>query len=102
MRAYLAVGREELTVLAAGGSITAPAFIAASEDEEDELAALEEAAEHAVAVAAAELDDPDGPLSLVHVVSFHLDVDGTGDLAWYATQEIDAVLSALAGPSTAS
>ncbi len=53
-------------------------------------------------MAAAEVDDPDGPVSLDEVVSFHLDVDGSGDLAWYATQEIDAVLSALAGPNTAS
>lgn len=102
MRVYLAVGRDELTALAAGGTISAPAFIAASEDEEDELAALEEAAEHGVVVAAAELDDPDGPVTLDDVVSFHLDVDGLGDLAWYATQEIDAVLSTLAGPGTAS
>ena len=102
MRVYLAVGRDELTTLASGGAISAAAFLAASEDEEDELAALEEASEHAAAVAAAELDDPDGPAKLDDIVSFHLDVDGTGDLAWYATQEIDAVLSALAGPSTAS
>jgi hypothetical protein len=102
MRVYLAVGRDDLTALAGGASISAPAFTAASEDEEDELAALEEASEHAAAVAAAEVDDPDGPVSLDEVVSFHLDVDGTGDLAWYATQEIDAVLSALAGPNTAS
>ena len=102
MRVYLAVGREELTALAAGAAISAPAFLAASEDEEDELAALEEAAEHAVAVAAAELADPDGPVTLDDIVSFHIDIDGTGDLAWYATQEIDAVLSTLAGPGTAS
>ena len=102
MRVYLAVGREELTALAAGGSISAPAFLAASEDEEDELAALEEASEHAAAVAAAEVDDPDGPVTLDDIVSFHVDIDGTGDLAWYATQEIDAVLSTLAGPSTTS
>jgi hypothetical protein len=102
MRVYLAVGREELTALAAGGAISAPAFVAASEDEEDELAALEEASEHAAVVAAAEVDDADGPVTLDDVVSFHLDIDGTGDLAWYATQEIDAVLSTLAGPSTAS
>lgn len=102
MRVYLAVGRDELTALAAGGSVSAPAFIAASEDEEDELAALEEASEHAVVVAAADLDDPDGPVTLDDVVSFHLDIDGTGDLAWFATQEIDAVLSTLTGPSTAS
>jgi hypothetical protein len=102
MRVYLAVGPEDLTALAAGQPINAPAFVAASEDEEDELAALEEASENGAAVAAAELDDPDGPVTLDDVVSFHLDVDGTGDLAWYATQEIDAVLSTLAGPDTAS
>ncbi len=102
MRVYLAVGREELTALASGGAINAPAFVAASEDEEDELAALEEASEHAAVVAAAEVDDADGPVTLDDVVSFHLDIDGTGDLAWFATQEIDAVLSTLAGPSTAS
>ena len=102
MRVYLAVSPDDLTALAGGGSISVPAFLAASEDEEDELAALEEAAENGAAVAAAELDDPDSPVTLDDVVSFHLDIDGTGDLAWYATQEIDAVLSTLAGPDTAS
>jgi hypothetical protein len=102
MRVYLAVGRDDLTTLAGGGAVSVPAFVAASEDEEDELAALEEASEHGAAVAAAEVDDPDAPVTIDDVVSFHLDVDGTGDLAWYATQEIDAVLSTLAGPSTAT
>jgi hypothetical protein len=102
MRAYLAVGIDELTELAAGRAVTAPAFLAASLDEEDELAALEEAAEHGAAAAAAELDDPDGPVTLAEIASFHVDLDGTGDLAWYATQEIDAVLQALEGRNTAS
>jgi hypothetical protein len=53
-------------------------------------------------VAAAELNDPDGPATLADVASFHLDVDGTGDLAWYATQEIDAVLRTLQTRGTAS
>lgn len=102
MRVYLAVGIDELTALAAGEPVAAAAFVAASEDEEDELAALEEAAEHAAAVAVAELADPDGPVTLAQVQSFHLDVDGTGDLAWYATQEIDAVLRTLQEQNTAS
>ncbi|MEJ7633999.1 hypothetical protein [Aeromicrobium sp.] len=95
MRVYLAVEADELTALGAGATVTPTAFVAASEDEEDELAALEEAAEHGAAVAAAELDDPDAPVRLADVVSFHLDVDGSGDLAWYATQELDAVLRIL-------
>jgi hypothetical protein len=102
MRVYLAVGRDDLIALAAGKAVTASAFLAASQDEEDELAALEEASEHGAAAAAAELDDPDGPATITDIASFHLDVDGTGDLAWYATQEIDAVLLALDGGSTAT
>jgi hypothetical protein len=92
MRVYLALGVDELTALAAGGSVTAAAYVAASVDEEDELAALEEAADNGAVVAAAEVDDPDGPVTLADVASFHLDTDGTGHLAWYATQEIDAVI----------
>lgn len=95
MRVYLALGVDELTSLAAGEPVSASAFVAASEDEEDELAALEEAAENGATVAAVELDDPDASATLADVASFHVDVDGTGDLAWYATQEVDAVLRAV-------
>ena len=95
MRVYLAVTLDDLIALAAGDPVTAPAFLAASQDEEDELAALEEAAEQGDAAAAADLDDPDGPATLADVASFHVDVDGTGDLAWYATQEIDDVIRTL-------
>ena len=97
MRVYFAVSIDELEALAAGQPVTAAAFLAASEDEEDELAALEEAAENGAAAVAADLADPDGPLTLAEVASIHVDVDGSGDLAWYATQEIDAVLRTLRG-----
>lgn len=102
MRVYLAVSLDELRTLAAGQAVTAAAYLAASEDEEDELAALEEAAENGVVAVAADLDDPDGPATLAQVASIHVDVDGSGDLAWYATQEIDAVLRTLDGGNTAS
>lgn len=96
MRVYLSLSRAELEALQAGDSVTpAEAFLAASVDEEDELAAVEEAAEHGDVAAAAELDDPDGPVALVDIASFHLDVDDSGDLAWYAPSELDAVLAAL-------
>ncbi len=98
VRVYLALTRDDLTALEAGRSVTpAEAFVAASLDEEDELAALEEAAEHGDVGAAAELDDPDGPVRLVDVASFHLDIDDSGDLAWFATQEIAAVIEHVAG-----
>ena len=93
MRVYLGLDVDELVALEAGRSVTpAEAFVAASTDEEDELAALEEAAEHGVVAAAAEVDDPDGPLSLVDIASLHVDLDDSGDLAWFATQEIAAVI----------
>lgn len=105
MRVYLALTVDELTRLVGGESFApAEAFIAASEDEEDELAALEEAADHGAVAAAAEVADPDQAVELSHIESFHLDVDGTGDLAWYATQEAGAVLRAVkgAGPTSAT
>lgn len=96
MRVYLGLTRDELDALASGAPVTpAEAFVAASVDEEDELAALEEAAEHGAVAAAAELDDPDGPVTLADIASLHVDLDGSGDLAWFATQEIAAVVELL-------
>lgn len=96
MRVYLSLTNDQLTTLASGGSVTpAEAFVAASTDEEDELAALEEAADHGDVAAAAELDDPDGPVALTEIASLHLDLDDSGDLAWFAPQEIAAVIHAL-------
>ncbi|MBC7630422.1 hypothetical protein [Aeromicrobium sp.] len=93
MRMYVALTVDDLTALMAGAAVVpSTAFTAESEDEEDELAALEEASEHGAAVGAAEVSDPDLPVALSQIASFHVDLDGTGDLAWYATQEIDAVL----------
>lgn len=98
MRVYLALTVDDLTRLVAGESIVpAEAFLAVSQDEEDELSALEEAADHGAVAAAAEVNDPDQAIGLSHIDSFHFDVDGTGDLAWYATQEVDAVLLAVQG-----
>jgi hypothetical protein len=93
MRVYLGLTHDELVALASGAAVTpAEAFLAASLDEEDELAALEEAAENGAVAAAAELDDPDGPVTLADIESLHLDLDDSGDLAWFATQEIAAVI----------
>jgi hypothetical protein len=92
MRIYVALDADQLEQLSAGARVTGPAFRAETEDEEDELAALEEAASHGPVVAAAEVDGSDDALTLDDVASFHVEVDGTGDLAWYATQELGAVL----------
>ncbi|MGH3473884.1 MAG: hypothetical protein ACRDOT_03120 [Aeromicrobium sp.] len=99
MRFYLSADAAALRSLRDGASATLSAFAAASDDEEDEFAALAAAAETGTVVVVAEVDDPadgdDQTIALDEVVAVHVDVDGSGDLAWYATQEIDAVLDLL-------
>ena len=96
MRVYLPVGLDELAALAAGESVRVEGYVAASTDEEDELAALETAAREAPAVAVVETSgDPDGPATLADVDALHTAVDDSGDLAWFASQEIAAVIDVL-------
>ena len=93
MRVYLGLSADELAAGAAGVAVPpAAAFAAAPPAAEAAVAALEEAADPGVGAAAAEVDDPDGPVSLVDVASLHVDLDDSGDLAWFATQEIAAVI----------
>ncbi|WP_165570549.1 hypothetical protein [Aeromicrobium sp. IC_218] len=96
MRIYAGVTRDELEALhTQGTALAGERFVAATDDEEDEAAALEAAAEAGDAAVVAELDDEDAPIALDDVDSIHVDADGTGDLAWYARQELGAVLEAL-------
>ena len=99
MRLYLTADAASLRSLRHGASVTLPAFAAASDDEEDEFAALAAASESGTVVVVAEVDDPDDgddqAITLDEVEAVHVDVDGSGDLAWYATQEIEAVLELL-------
>lgn len=95
MRVYLTADAAALRSLRDGTSVTLPAFVAASDDEEDEFAALSQAGAAGVVVVA-EIDREDLPVGLGDVEALHVDADGSGDLAWYATQEIDEVLALLA------
>ena len=99
MRLYLSADAAALRSLRDGASVTLPAFAAASDDEEDEFAALAAAAEAGMVVVVADVDRPDDgddqTVSLDEVVAVHVDLDGSGDLAWYATQEIDDLLELL-------
>ena len=99
MRLYLSAGADALRALHDGASVSLPAFAAASDDEEDEFAALAAAAEGSAAVVVADVDRPDDgddqTVTLDQVAAIHVDVDGSGDLAWFATQEIDEVLRLL-------
>lgn len=94
MRVYVAASRADLEALAAGGVIEGARVIPDSEEEQAEFEAFSEAAAGAVVVVAADVVGADGPVTLAEVASFHVDLDGTGDLAWFATQEMDAVLLA--------
>jgi len=99
MRLYLTADAAALRSLRDGGSVTLPAYVAASDDEEDEFTALAAAAETGTVVVVADVDDPhdgdDHAITLDQVVAVHVDLDGSGDLAWFATQEIDDVLGLL-------
>lgn len=99
MRLYLSAAVESLRLLRDGGSVTLPAFAAGSDDEEDEFAAFASAAEGSVIVVVADVDQVDDgddqAVTLDQVDAIHVDVDGSGDLAWFATQEIDEVLRLL-------
>lgn len=95
MRLYFAGGPEALRQLLGGDPVHLPAFVPASDDEQDEFDALTEASGHGDVVIAADLDDADSPVTQDRVASFHLDLDGSGDLAWFAPQEAEQVLALL-------
>ena len=92
MRVYYAADAAALRQLRDGNAVSLSSFAPPTEDELDEFAALTDAAEAGAVAIAADVDSPDQPISLEHVASFHWDADGSGDLAWYATQELDQVI----------
>lgn len=95
MRIYLPATLGDVELLAAGSALAAQVFVPATDDEEGEFAAFGEAAQLGAVVISADVEASDAPLTIDNVASFHVDIDGSGDLAWFATQEIDAVLLAL-------
>jgi len=97
MRVYLPAGLDALVQLREGQNVDLAAVVPASDDELDEFDALSEAAEQADVVIAADVDRPDSLVGLDRVASFHVDADGSGDLAWYAQQELDQVIELLRG-----
>ena len=97
MRAYLGADAAALEALQSGDPLTLQPVVPESDDELDEFAAMSAAAEAGPVVIAADIDNEFEPLTLKQVASFHVDADGTGDLAWYATQEIAQVLDLLRG-----
>ena len=108
MRIYLPTTIEGLRdIVAAGGaSPELERYVADDESEEAEYAALMAAADDSATlqeqparrvVVVADIDDADAVVPMRDVVAVHADVDETGELAWFATQEIGALLDAEAG-----
>lgn len=95
-RVYGAADLEALRALAAGQALTLDLVVADSEDEEDEYDALLTAADDGPVVVTAEIED-DAAIRPRDVRSLHVDADGSGDLAWYAPTELDAVIALLEG-----
>lgn len=94
MRVWTGVDARALQALRDGGVLGGAPVRAVSDDEQDEHDALLAAAEDGPVVVVAEIADG-ADVDLDSVEAFHVDADGSGQLAWYATQEIDAVLEVL-------
>lgn len=92
IRVYAAANLDELMRLAAGESILFEVNQAESEDEEHEFEALLAAQERGRVVVTAEVAASDAPVRLQDVAAFHLDIDDSGDLSWFARQELIHVI----------
>ena len=95
IRVYASAQAEHLRQLADDRPIELEVVTAESEDEEDEYDALLTAAEDGPVVVTAEVDAADAPIRPQDVRAFHVDADGSGDLAWYAPQELGQVIALL-------
>ncbi|HSI26726.1 MAG TPA: hypothetical protein VK948_04890 [Aeromicrobium sp.] len=92
MRIYLSADAKDLRELRAGGSVLGVTHLPHSDDEADEFDAMMAALVPGCAVLAADVESVADPVDLTNVAALHVDLDGSGDLAWFAPQEIDEVI----------
>jgi len=92
MRIYLSADGKDLRELRDGGSVLGVTQVPRSDDEADEFDAMMAAFVPGAAVLAAEVDSVTDHVGLSNVAALHVDLDGSGDLAWFAPQEIDEVI----------
>lgn len=96
MRVYRPADAVALRALAETGVLPpGPVVVPVTDDEQDEFDALVEAASAAAVVVAADVGAQDAVVGSDDIAAFHLDADGSGDLAWYAPIELDEVLTIL-------
>ncbi|NLC97813.1 MAG: hypothetical protein GX678_01885 [Actinomycetales bacterium] len=94
-RVYASAGLDDLMRLAAGESVVLETNQAESEDEEHEFEALLAAQERGPVVVTAEITSSDNSMKLEDVESLHLDTDDSGELSWFARQELIHVIEIL-------
>lgn len=94
-RSYVALTLQELIALRDSSIKPTHVVRAVSEDEQDEFDAMMTAAQLGPAVVAAELGADLALLDPEQVAAFHIDLDGSGDLAWFAPSEMDVVIGLL-------
>ncbi len=92
MRVWVGLDAGRLATLRDGTPWDGEVVAAESEDEQHELEALDAAAEDGPVVVVAEVDEG-ADVTFADVEALHVDADGSGHLAWYAPQEVDAVLA---------
>jgi hypothetical protein len=115
-RVYVPTTAAGLAAYVAAGALPAGAgrFVPEGTDEEEEYAALMEAADASAGmpdgggrrvVVVAEVADPDGEIPWRRVVSVHVDTeagahaaDPDAELAWFATQEVPDLLAGWGTP----
>jgi hypothetical protein len=95
VRVWVGLDGARLASLRDGTPWDGEVVAAESEDEQHELEALEAAAEDGPVVVVAEVDEG-ADVTFADLDALHVDADGSGHLAWYAPQEVDAVLALLA------
>lgn len=95
MRIYFAADAARLRRLRDGAALVVDPRVPASGDEVDEFDAMTSAMAPGCAVVAADVDAATAPVEMATVAAFHVDLDGTGDLAWFAAQELDDVIDVL-------
>lgn len=95
MRIYAGVDAAALRQLVQARTLSTPRVAPDSDDEQDEYDALMTAVEDGPVVVAADVESVDDPIGLADIASLHVDVDGSGELAWFATQELEQVIALL-------
>lgn len=97
MRVWVGTDVAGLRALDCGEPLLGERISAQSEDEEHEHEAMLTAATAGSAVVVAEVDRHED-LTYLTVQAFHVDLDGSGLLAWFASQEIAQVITAVDRP----